>query len=275
MIFVIAQICVAVGVAAVGALLWSNMSLSVTRYETAGDRSLKILHLSDLHKKKFGRNYKKLLKKIPDESFDFICFTGDLISRHEPVSEEKIRFVKELLKIAPVFYVSGNHEVEVFEKYGILREKLEKIGVKVLENSSEIFTKDNKNTVISGFMSEKRFFRNEKNGFSGLYKIDSAYLSEKLGEKSGEFTLLLSHSPFFFEEYVRWGADLTLCGHVHGGVVRLPLVGGVLSPERKFFPKYDSGLYEKNGKKMIVSRGLGKLRLFNPPEIVVIEIKEG
>ena len=270
-IFVILELGISVGALGIASLVWSNMAVSVSRYEISADRSLKILHLSDLHKKKFGKDYKKLLDKIPDEKFDFICFTGDLISRGEYIFDERLSFVKKLTELAPVFFVCGNHEAERPENYLKLRDELEKIGVTVLDNETVSF----ENTRIAGFSSEKRFFRNEKDGFSGLYKIDSNYLKEKLGEKSDEFTILLSHSPFFFEKYAEWGADLTLCGHVHGGVVRLPFVGGVLSPERKFFPKYDGGIYEKNSKKMVVSRGLGKLRLFNPSEIVVIDIKKG
>ena len=261
--------------AGVLSLLWSNSAISVKKYEVYGENNLRILHLSDLHKKDFGKNYEKLLKKIPDEKYDFICFTGDLISRNETEFDKKISFMKSLLKIAPVFFVNGNHEAEAYEKYDVLKKELLKIGVSILDNDSVILKNGEENVILAGFSSEKNFFRNDKNGFSDLYRIDSDYLKQKLGEKKKGYTILLSHSPFFFEQYAEWGADLTLCGHVHGGVVRLPFVGGVLSPERKFFPKYDGGIYEINGRKMIVSKGLGKLRLFNPSEIVVIDIKKG
>lgn len=273
--FMVVEAGLGIAVFGIASLLWSNKKISVKRYTVSGKNNLKILHLSDLHMKKFGRGYEKLLKKIPHEKYDFICITGDLISRHESEFDEKILFLKSLKEIALVYFVTGNHEAEGTKNYEKIKAELIKIGVTILDNSSESFEKDGENTVIAGFSSEKRFFRNDKNGFSGLYKINTDYLTEKLGEKTEEFTILLAHSPFFFQQYGEWGADLTLCGHVHGGVVRIPFYRGILSPERKFFPKYDGGLFEKQGKKMIVSRGIGKLRLFNPTEIVVIDIKKG
>lgn len=262
---------------AVGAvsLAASNVMISVKRYKIPADRSLKILHLSDLHKKSFGKNYSRLLKKIPNESFDFVCFTGDLISRSEKIEDilaKKIPFMKCLLEICPVYYISGNHEADVPEKYARLKDELEKIGVCVLENNSASFGKDGIITEIAGLSCESKFYKNEKGGYSNLEKISAEYLNEKLLPKSEGFTVLLAHSPFGFEEYESWGAELVLCGHVHGGIVRLPLVGGVLSPERKFFPEYDGGIYTKNKTSMVVSRGLGKLRLFNCPEISVVEL---
>ena len=86
-------------------------------------------------------------------------------------------------------------------------------------------------------------------------------------------TILLAHNPLLLDTYAAWGADLVLCGHVHGGLIRLPLAGGLLSPERKFFPKYDKGLYEKAGTKMYVSGGIGKPRFWNPPEINLLYLK--
>lgn len=269
------KIIIALFVFGIVSLLWSNYALRVRRYEIKGKNNLKILLISDLHKKKFGKNYERLLKKIPKEKHDFICFVGDLLSRGEYKTEEKIHFLENLKKIAPVFFVSGNHEVECPDNYGKLKDGLTNIGVDNLDNKSIFYKNGEENTVIAGFSSEKRFFRNERNGFSGLYKIDFDYLKEKIGPKDEKnYTVLLSHTPFFFEQYAEWGADLTLCGHVHGGVVRIPFYRGILSPERKFFPKYDGGVFEKNGKIMVVSRGLGKIRLFNPSEIVVIDIKK-
>ncbi|SHH94836.1 metallophosphoesterase [Clostridium grantii] len=91
--------------------------------------------------------------------------------------------------------------------------------------------------------------------------------------------ILLVHNPKYFEKYSNWGADLIFSGHVHGGIIRLPYLGGLLSPDRRFFPKYDNGVYENNGNKMIVSRGLGNshlnLRINNKPELIVVTLKKG
>ena len=97
-------------------------------------------------------------------------------------------------------------------------------------------------------------------------------LYEAFGEKDG-FTLLLAHNPFFCEAYSAWNAELVLCGHVHGGMLRLPFIGGVFSPERRFFPKYSAGSYNVGNMLMFVSRGLGRLRLFNPREVVFLTLK--
>ena len=114
------------------------------------------------------------------------------------------------------------------------------------------------------------------------YITDSENEDDQMNNQVGkvnkdEFNILLAHTPFYFDEYEKWGADLTLCGHVHGGVVRLPFVGGLLSPDRKFFPKYDLGKYEKNNSTMLVSKGLGGskvlIRINCKPEIVSIKLK--
>lgn len=115
-------------------------------------------------------------------------------------------------------------------------------------------------------------YRDENRKFRNLQPYTAADLENDLGRRRG-CTVLLAHNPLLLDSYAGWGADLVLCGHVHGGLVRLPFLGGVLSPERKFFPKYDKGLYEKDGTKMYVSGGIGKPRLCNPPEISVIHLK--
>lgn len=257
-----------------GIILLANLKISVSRFEFSGDRQLKILQLSDLHKKKFGKGYCRLLKKIPQESFDAVLFTGDLISRSETDFCRKTALMKELLNLGPVYYIGGNHEADVPETFERLCSELEKTGVTVLKNSTEILTKNGKSTMISGLLPESRFYKNENGSYKNLPELTCDYLKGSLGEKSQEFTILLAHSPFAFEAYEKWGADYVLCGHVHGGVVRLPLVKGVLSPERKFFPEYSAGVFTKNKTTMVVSRGLGKFRLFNPSEIVIIDFKE-
>jgi hypothetical protein len=103
------------------------------------------------------------------------------------------------------------------------------------------------------------------------------YLYGKLGKCPEEFSILIAHNPDYFDDYARWGADLTLSGHIHGGLVRLPFLGGVLSPKLKLFPKYDYGYFETGGKRMIITGGLGahnpKIRINNPPELVIVTMK--
>lgn len=270
-----------VGAAAAAVCLLSNIFITVRRFNLRSDSlpqgidELKILHLSDLHKKKFGKDYEKLLGKIPDERFDMVCFTGDLISRTETDISGKIKLMKKLSEIAPVYYISGNHESDAPKTYEKLCSELEKCGVNVLRNRTVIFTKNGGKISLSGLEAEKAFYKNSDGSYRNLPKMDAYYLEKKLGEKPDGFTILLAHSPFPFESYCEYGADLVLCGHVHGGAVRLPIVKGLLSPERKFFPKYSAGLYASEKTQMIVSRGLGKLRIFNNSEIAVINVKRG
>lgn len=266
-----AAVIIAVGIII---LILSNCFIDVTVYPIQADRDLKILHLSDLHKKKFGRNYKRLFKKILREKYDMICFTGDLISRSERDFSKKLEFMKNLKKIAPVYYIGGNHECDVPEFSQRLYEELEKEGVFVLRNQTRSFVKNGVSTEIAGLEPEGRFFKNKDGSYKKLPPMTVEYLRESLGEKSEGFTVLLAHSPFPFESYCGWGAELILCGHVHGGAIRLPFVKGILSPERKFFPKYSGGKFQNKNSVMIVSRGLGKLRVFNNPEIVVIDLKK-
>ena len=266
----------AVAVVAVGAMVFvfSNTLIDVTRYEISADRDLKILHLSDLHKKKFGRDYKRLFKKIENEKFDMVCFTGDLISRSENELQilRKVDFMKRLTTLAPVYYVGGNHESDVLQKSEKLYAELKKIGVYVINSKTVSFVKNSEETVISGLESESCFYKNPDGSYKNLRKITPDYIKQQLGEKSDKPTILLAHSPFGFESYCKWGAEIILSGHIHGGAVRLPLVKGLLSPERKFFPKYSGGVFRKDKSVMIVSRGLGKPRLFNNSEIVIVNI---
>lgn len=268
------------GVAAATAVVLSNTLISVSRYEISSGKlpenmgEIKLLHLSDLHKKKFGRNYEKLLRKIPKEKFDCVCFTGDFISRTETEISHKLELMKKLLEIAPVYYVPGNHELDAGKIGEKLFEKLEEIGVFVLRNSVAALEKNNEKIFIYGLESEKKYYVNQDGSYSHLPKINEQYLKNVLPEKQEGFSLLLAHSPFDFEYYSKWGADLVLSGHVHGGAVRIPFTKiGVLSPERKFFPKYSAGLCFLDNSVMEVSRGLGKLRLFNNSEISVVIIK--
>ena len=274
----------AAAAAAFGALsLWlSNKTLTVCRYEIKSDtlplaaNGLKILQLSDLHKKKFGTNYHQLLQKIKSEGrFDLICLTGDMMSRSEKDISYKRSLFCELTKIAPTFFVMGNHEADNPGVYKKLKEILLDCGVCVLQNSRVSFFKNGAEITLSGLAFSKNYYRNEHGGFSSLPYPTLKGITNALGQKPQNFEIMLSHNPLYAKTYGEYGADLVLCGHIHGGAVRLPFVGGLLSPERRFFPKYDSGLFtlsKQSGSQMVVSKGLGKLRLFNPPEITVITL---
>lgn len=255
-----------------------NRMLIVRRYKIktdnySGQGPIKIVQISDIHKRKYSNDWNRLVMRVQEISPDMILITGDLVSRTETSLMSTGVLLEKLCRISPVYCSKGNHEldlsVKMMEKY---RDMMKKSGAIFLENSNIVFQKDELKINIYGTDLKKSVYKNENGGYSALDRITSDELTQSLDNAKDEFNILLAHNPFFFEEYAKWGADLTFSGHVHGGAVYVPFIGGILSPERKFFPKYTKGLYKKDGKYMLVSTGIGKLRVFNPPEILYAEL---
>lgn len=236
---------------------------------------IRIVHISDLHRKKFGNCNENLLKAIKNTSPDYIFITGDMISRNVTDLTDFEHLINELLKIAPVYYSLGNHEKDLETISNKLYLQLISIIQKkciLLDNNSAEIKADDKNIDITGITIYNECYKSN-GSYKNLRKITTEDIHTLIGKKSDNFNILLAHNPVFFESYADYGPDIVLSGHIHGGCVRLPFLGAVLSPERKFFPKYSKGLYKKNNTSMIVSAGLGKFRMFNPPEIIVIDLK--
>lgn len=239
--------------------LFSNNALQITRYKvglSGVKEGLKIVHLSDLHGKSFKRNNEYLLKKIAEEKPDIIAITGDIIHRYTPRDKDvALKLVSALSGIAPTLFVAGNHEMRN-KGYRFFRRSLMSSGAVVLDDCSV----DICGLTVTGLNGAS--LRNDK-----IFKI----------AKGGESSVLLAHEPQFIDKYARAGYALVLCGHAHGGQWRIPFAKkGLYAPGQGLLPKYASGLHEKDGCKMIISRGLGNsrfpLRLFNRPEIVAIEL---
>ena len=263
-------------------------TLEVTKYVVENKKVPKefdgynIVQISDLHSKLFGENNKKLIQKIKSLNPDIVVVTGDLIDGENNNYNVALDFMKEISKLYRVYYIIGNHEQKSLikkykDEYKDYFNKLHQIDFVNLDNNKVEIVKGDSNINLYGltvpYSCYKYLFDNQE-----TTGIDIDFLEEKLGKVDREqFNILLAHTPFYFDEYEKWGADLTLCGHVHGGIVRLPLVGGLLSPDRKFFPKYDLGEYIKNKSTMIVSKGLGGskvlIRVNCKPEIVNIKLK--
>ncbi|WP_343002744.1 metallophosphoesterase [Intestinibacter bartlettii] len=263
-------------------------TLEVTKYVVENKKVPKefdgynIVQISDLHSKLFGENNKKLIQKIKSLNPDIVVVTGDLIDGENNNYNVALDFMKEISKLYRVYYIIGNHEQKSLikkykDEYKDYFNKLHQIDFVNLDNNKVEIVKGESNINLYGltvpYSCYKYLFDNQE-----TTSIDINFLEEKLGKVDREqFNILLAHTPFYFDEYEKWGADLTLCGHVHGGIVRLPIVGGLLSPDRKFFPKYDLGEYTKNKSTMIVSKGLGGskvlIRVNCKPEIVNIKLK--
>ena len=262
------------------AILDSNRFV-VRNYEIKSDRVLgehNYVFLSDLHCKQFGKDNKRLLSEIYKINPEAVLIGGDMITAY-PGREfgPVIKFLGDIKKNYPVIYALGNHEyrAKIYPKtYGTLYENYkEALREKGITFSDNEYIDLCGNIRISSLTVESEYYRR-------IIKVymDSKYIESKIGPIDEKmFNVILAHNPDYFEAYVNYGADLTLSGHIHGGVVRVPFSKGLVSPKIVFFPKYDGGLFEKKGKKMIVSRGLGMhtipFRMFNPAELVVIKIK--
>lgn len=248
---------------------------NISSKKLALSAKIRIVQLSDLHRKKFGDSNSILINRVKELSPDYIFITGDMISRNVTDLSDIQHLIDELLKTAPVYYSLGNHEKDL-EKldpnlYSELISSIENKCILLDNRRAEIIT-ENKKIEIIGLTVFSECYKNN-GSYKNLRKLETKDILSLTGEKSENFSILLAHNPMFFDSYAEYGAELVLSGHVHGGCVRLPFFGAVLSPERKLFPKYSKGLYRKSGTEMIVSAGLGKFRMFNPPEIIVIDIQ--
>lgn len=230
---------------------------------------LRLLLLSDLHCTRGGRKNHMAEAKVREAAPDYILIAGDLVSRSCRDIRPAVQTLRILSGIAPVFYCPGNHELDLSPD---IRESLyaaaAQCGVTLLDNATVPL---NPHLLLAGASLRRDLYRDEHNGFRHLRPYTTADLEQAIGAHKG-CTLLLAHNPLGLDAYAAWGADLVLAGHVHGGIVRLPVIGGLLSPERRFFPPYSRGLYRKDGTQMLVCGGIGKLRFANPPEMRCITL---
>lgn len=233
---------------------------------------MKIVQISDIHSKTYKNGWQQLVRRIKELEPDFILITGDLISRKMTDYRKTEVLLRKLKGIAPVICSLGNHELDLSDRNrSRLMGIIESCGCTVLNNNTAEITEDGESITIAGLSLEKANYKNENGGYKDLKDVQPEDIRRDIGSKKG-FTILMAHNPLFLESYAEWGAEIIFSGHVHGGVGRLPLIGGILSPERKFFPKYTKGLYAKDGSTMLVSTGIGKLRVFNPSEIVFCQL---
>ena len=256
---------------------WGNAALELNTY-TISSRGLpdafdgyRIAQVSDLHNAEFGDGNQRLLDMLREAEPDMIAITGDLIDSRKTNIAVALAFAEEAVRIAPCYYVSGNHEARVPE-YRELKAGLEAAGVTVLDDARGEIEISGKSITVIGV--------NDPSFHADYLTSDAAVMDRKLSElpsEDADFTILLSHRPELFDTYVAHNMDLVLTGHAHGGQFRLPLIGGLLAPNQGLFPKYDDGLYSEGNTNMIVSRGLGNsiipFRFNNRPEVVLIELK--
>lgn len=272
------------GIAAVVLILliawitWGNTALEVSEFVVSSEKlpesfsGYRIAQISDLHNAQFGEENSQLLELLESTDPDCIVLTGDLVDSRRTDVEVAVSFGEQAVKIAPVYYVNGNHESRI-EEYEDLKAGLEKAGVTVLENQVVPLERSDQQIYLTGvndpsFQTDFLFDEPEQ--------VLRWELDQVTPEKD-EYWILLSHRPEYFDLYREYGVDLVFTGHAHGGQFRLPFVGGIAAPGQGLFPKYDDGLYTEAGTSMLVSRGLGNslfpFRVNNRPEIVVAELR--
>lgn len=258
--------------AAVCVVCDSKYDLQLTEYEISSDRlpkeldGFRIVQLSDLHGSTFGKDNERLVKLVAEQQPDLIVLTGDFAGSKEqlPTLDSLLRGISGL---APVYYINGNHEwaggcVEP------VRSIMEKHGVKYLSNQYEALEAGGGRIVIAG--------AEDPNGRADMLKPQA--LAEQLRRDYPEdYVLWLGHRNYWVEQYPELPVDLILSGHAHGGIVRLPVVGGLLNTDHSLGAEYEAGLYYSGGYCMLVSRGLGNSimipRIFNRPELVSIVLR--
>ena len=265
---------------------YENHRLAVTRYQIKDillPRSFQgfhIVQLSDLHNVSFGKDNEELIRAVAKLKPDIILVTGDMIVG-KPGKDVSFAAdtMNTLANIAPVYFSMGNHELRTSIYTEMYQDMWEQFLEKLSPDIHLLF--DQKTLLIRG---DSRIWLYGLNLTPELYKrmrrtpMEKRYLDSLFGKcDPEEYHIFMAHNPDYFEDYAAWGANLTFSGHVHGGMIRIPFLGGALSPMIHFFPKYDKGLFEYSGKYMILSGGLGnhtfKFRVNNLPEIVSVTLE--
>lgn len=269
-----------------GYVIWQFFELqhfNRTRYEITSDKLTEEhtwVVLSDLHLWQYGKHNGRLVEAVREETPEAILMPGDLIVHTQPghfnVAEE---LMEQLVKIAPVYFANGNHESRLedseHENYGPyqqLKSRMQELGVHFLNNKQSTVKMGADEIVISGL--ELPLFYYKKG-------VDTPLAEDELFRCLGEpdpsrYQILLAHTPKYVPEYFAWGADLCLSGHYHGGLVCIPGIGSVVSPQFELFPKYSFGRFDEGGHTALVSRGMGThtfhVRIFNRSELLVVTV---
>ena len=237
-------------------------------------KGYKILQISDLHNKEFGSKQNKILAKIEKINPDIIVVTGDLIDSNNTNIDIAMELINGAIKIAPIYYVSGNHEAWS-GSYDELKSNLENSGVVVLDNQKIEVMNDSDSIDIIG-LADTSFIESDWLEYGG--NAETKNLLNTLTEGTTNFKILLSHRPELFDIYSNSNVNLIFSGHAHGGQFRLPFIGGLIAPDQGFFPKLTEGIHTSNDTSMIISRGLGNsiipVRILNRPELIVVTLSK-
>ncbi|WP_172368895.1 metallophosphoesterase [Sporosarcina jiandibaonis] len=255
-----------------------NTTVGTTDYTLSSERlpasfdGYKIVQLSDLHDAMFGENHDDIVNEVVRIAPDAIFITGDFIDRNRYDLEQSLILVERIKDVAPIYYVTGNHEISINDVDRIKNSLLE-LGVHVLTDEREILSSpEGERMVIGGVEDPLSSLGDEQ------VTVERAVEKAFDGVPQDLFKILLSHRPEQFGVYARNGIDVTFSGHAHGGQARIPGLGGLISPGQGIFPKLTSGIHELEESQLVVSRGIGNslfpVRIFNQPEIVVVTLRK-
>ena len=260
----------------IGWIIYGNISIQATVYEVsvgaqnADLDGFTIVQISDLHNAKFGNEQARLLKAVAEQEPDIIAVTGDLVDSSRTDFDVAMDFMEQAVSIAPVYYVTGNHEGWLEGNYAELERRLENVGIFVMNDTMYSGQYEGVELNIAGVRDPD---------MPGNNIVLVKQTINALTEDAKGYIILLSHRPELYDTYVESNADLVLTGHYHGGQFRIPFIGGVYAPGAGFFPEYTEGTFTENGTTMVVSRGLGNsvipVRINNRPEVVVVRLQAG
>lgn len=253
---------------------FENYTIAVEPFSITSDRlpaafdGLRVVELADLHGKEFGEGNQDLLNAVRSARPDLIALDGDLADEH--TDPETIRTLAvELVKIAPTYYVTGNHEWAMEHRKKLFA-ILEEAGVTALHNDYVRLERDGQFIVVAGV--------DDPNG-PWDQKTPETLTGEIRASCGDPYVLLLAHRNDQLDRWAALDLDTVLTGHAHGGVIRLPWVGGLLGTGMQLFPDYTAGIYRAGRTSMLVSRGLGNsgipFRIFNRPHLPVITLRSG
>ena len=249
----------------------SRDDLEISRYEVKSQKlpesfdGFKIVQLSDLHGAEFGENGMGLVEKVKELEPDIIALTGDFVTDEGDLAAVE-KLAARLVKLCPVYFISGNHEFGSGLAVKV-RNILERAGVKYLSNEYLTINRGEDGILLGGV--------EDPLAYADMLSPDE--LAQKMNDAAPDaFKILLGHRNYWMTEYPELPVDLIFCGHAHGGLIRIPGVGGLIGTDRRLFPDFDAGEYNNGRYTLIVSRGLGNSvsipRVFNRPEIVCVEL---
>lgn len=249
----------------------SREDLEISRYEVASQKlpesfdGFKIVQLSDLHGAEFGEDGMELVDKVGSLEPDMIALTGDFVTDEGDLAAVK-KLAGRLTELCPVYFISGNHEFGSGLAVKV-RNILEGAGVKYLSNEYLTISRGDDEILLGGV--------EDPLAYADMLSPDE--LAQKMNDAAPDaFKILLGHRNYWMTEYPELPVDLIFCGHAHGGLIRIPGVGGLIGTDRRLFPDFDAGQFNNGRYTLIVSRGLGNSvsipRIFNRPEIVCVEL---